>query len=175
MPLRPSIPATAGLVFDRWASPSVLHPPVGGSTEELRSTRSPRIRSRASVIAAILVTGCGTPTAPSLPSIQSVDDLRAALVALGSTVETRSTQSSGIFSVPGEDLLVDGTIVSVYVFADEAAAEADVARLEQALILWVAPPRLYRSGPVLALLVGGTWRVRRNLERAMGPPVAPLD
>lgn len=107
-------------------------------------------------------------------NIPSALDLAEALRDEGAEVEELGEAITGVFSIPGQALRVNGERVDVYRFDDEAAATAEVPRLTQSLILWAAPPRLYQRTRMLVLYVANDAAVAALLRRLLGPPVATV-
>lgn len=135
------------------------------------------LRSAAALAAALAASSCASPTEgplepDALAAGASVGELPGALRSAGATVVETGESVTSIFSVPGAVLVVDGAHVEAFEFPSEGAAVAEVPRLEQALILWATPMRLYRAGRLLVLAPGTPDSLSRVLERVLGPPVA---
>ena len=134
------------------------------------------LRSAAALAAALAASSCASPTEarlePEALAAASVEELPGALRSAGATVVETGESVTSIFSVPGTVLLVNGAHVEAFAFPSEGAAVAEVPRLEQALILWATPMRLYRAGRLLVLAPGTPDSLSRVLERVLGPPVA---
>jgi hypothetical protein len=107
-----------------------------------------------------------------------IDTLRKA----GANVQIGDSVEQPFMSVSGVQVTVNGADVQVFEYADEAAAQSDVATLNDTLagrgttmITWVASPHAYHSGRVLVLYVGDDAGVLKLLEGVMGAPVVELD
>lgn len=111
-----------------------------------------------------------------------------ALNATGATVQAvgeTSEPSQPVFSVPAQVVMVNGEEVQVYVYEDEAAAEAEAARVspngveitpaegrEAEALDWADTPHFYRQGSALVLYVGSATETLEDLEMALGPQFA---
>ena len=126
------------------------------------------------VLSVIGCSGGSEPAAPegSLLVVRTSDALAAALRELGAVVEDGGPTIDSRFSVAGRALLVDDVRVEVYRFPDEVAASAEVGRVSGSAVHWVAPARLYRTGPLLAFTAGTGADLLALLERVLGAPVA---
>ena len=125
-----------------------------------------RILVAAAVIA--LVAGCGGTAGPASPTAtpqgKSVTDdtsLVDALRAAGAKVEMGDEVEQPFFPVPGKVIQINGQGVQVFVFADEAAAQAAAATVppdgttfKTMIVDWMAPPHFYQRGRIIALYVG---------------------
>jgi hypothetical protein len=123
--------------------------------------------------------------------VSLVDHLRAAGVTVvpetaenTPTVPTGETSSS-YMSVAGLVISVNGARVTVYEYADEAAANAEAARISPdggtfqpsrgvsgASVDWIAPPHFYKAGRILVLYVGTDTAITTLLTHQVGPQFA---
>jgi hypothetical protein len=120
-----------------------------------------------------------SPTVPS--EIGTVDQLVRSLRGEGLTVSTNgeiSPSNNGFFTVPAQELLVDGEHVNGFEYptAERAAAEAalissDAQPDPHTRITWVSVPRFYRQGRLIALYVGCSSKILAALEKSLGAPI----
>jgi len=110
--------------------------------------------------------------------VSLIDALRNA----GANVQIGDTVEQPFLSVSGTLLTVNGADVQVFEYENEAAAQADVAKIADTfagrgttMISWVASPHAYHSGRVIALYVGDDAATLKLLEGVLGTPVAELD
>jgi hypothetical protein len=113
--------------------------------------------------------------------VEALDATGASVQAVGEATEP----SQPFFSVPSQTVMVNGEEVQVYIYEDEAAAEAEAARVspdgveitpaegsEAATVDWVDTPHFYRRGPALVLYVGSATDTLEALEIALGAQFA---
>ena len=103
--------------------------------------------------------------------VSLLDALRKA----GANVQVGDAVEQPFLSVSGTQVTVNGTDVQVFEYADEAAAQADVATLADTIagrgttmITWVASPHAYHAGRVIVLYVGDDAATLKLLEDALG-------
>jgi hypothetical protein len=129
-----------------------------------------------SIVAAI---SCGgNPTGPT--TLDTLDELLVALRAQGLSATLAGEISPDVnrfFSVPAQQVLVNGSRVSVFEYptADAAAAEAAMVSPTgqpnpRAIIDWVSTAHFYRKGQLIALYAGCSTETLKALEAALGPP-----
>jgi hypothetical protein len=89
-----------------------------------------------------------------------------------------SPSNNGFFTVPAQELLVDGERVNGFEYstAERAAAEAalissDAQPNPRTRITWVSVPRFYRQGRLIALYVGCSSKLLAALEKSLGAPI----
>lgn len=116
----------------------------------------------------VLVVGCvgttGSVSPTAMPQGKTVTDepsLLDALRAAGAKVEPGDVIEQPFFPVPGKVVKINGQDVQVFVFADEAAAQAAAATVPPngstfatMIVDWMAPPHFYQRGRIVALYVG---------------------
>ena len=114
--------------------------------------------------------------------VNDQESLLDALRKAGANVQLGATVEQPFLSVSGTLLTVNGADVQVFEYENEAAAQADVARLADTfagrgttIITWVASPHAYHSGRVIALYVGDDAATLKLLEGVLGAPIAELD
>ncbi|HEV2236788.1 MAG TPA: hypothetical protein VGR57_09035 [Ktedonobacterales bacterium] len=106
-----------------------------------------------------------------------MDRLRVA----GATVEvTRHRPGSSVIhgtqpTVDEYDLLVDGSLIAAYTFADATAAATYAAHIRDgeyasAMCDCFAPPHFYRSGQLIVAFGGKDARILQLLAAVLGPP-----
>ena len=112
---------------------------------------------------------------PVKDQVSLIDALRKA----GATVTPEDAVEQPFLSVAGTQLGVNGADVQVFEYVDDAAAQADAAKLIDALagrgtvmITWVASPHAYRAGRVIVLYVGDDPAILKLLQGVLGAPVA---
>ena len=114
--------------------------------------------------------------------VNDQESLLDALRKAGANVQLGATVEQPFLSVSGTLLTVNGADVQVFEYENEAAAQADVAKLADTfagrgttMITWIASPHAYHSGRVIALYVGDDAATLKLLEGVLGTPVAELD
>jgi len=112
---------------------------------------------------------------PVKDQVSLIDALRQA----GATVTIGDQIEQPFLSVKGTQISVNGVDVQVFEYPDEAAAQADAAKLADTLagrgttmLNWVASPHAYRAGRVLALYVGDDPAILKLLQQVLGAPFA---
>ena len=131
-----------------------------------------------------------TPDGAPQTAVHSQADLVFALEDDGASValNTEPVPAADIFSIPGQQINVNGQVLDVYLYPDARAAAADAARLSAdgygiapppgsasegpTVLDWAAPPRFYRWDNLIVLYVGEDDEVAHLLERIAGPPFA---
>lgn len=160
------------------ASPATATPPAATPTAPAAPAPSPT--------ATVTITATTPPAPPTatpsedLPLAYAVADLLADLAATGATIEaTTSPIRKPYLGASGTIVRVDGQPVQVFEYADQAALDADLARLAadassvgDSTLVWPAAPHFWRRGSVLALAVTGDPALLQLLETALGPQVA---
>lgn len=126
---------------------------------------------------ALFATACSS--TPSPASLESTDELIAALEAEGLEVSKGELLEADLFSVPA--LLLEGTEGSLQVmeYADQAAAEADASLVDASgstigtsQPFWVDVPHFFKSGKLIVLYVGSDPQALSALEAVLGPQFA---
>ena len=108
--------------------------------------------------------------------VSLVDLLRAQ----GATVEPDSIITESPFSVPAQQIFVDGHGVQVFEYPDSAAMEADASTVSpngvigESDMIPVEPPYFYKGGRVIVVYysIGGETPVIATLESVLGPTFA---
>jgi len=125
-------------------------------------------------ITMLLISACAAP-ASSGDSINDIDGLIDALRAGGATVEPADDVDQPFFMVTGKILRVNGADVQVFVYSDEASAQADADTVDPegsaigtSMVTWIAPPHFYKSGALIVLYVGTDGEVMSLLESVLG-------
>lgn len=130
----------------------------------------------------MLVAACSAHN-PARPSdLVSAEALARLLQHAGGEVmvaEQMPREAFPFFSVNAQRLVVNDENVHVFVYADPAAAQADAALVAPSgspigttQVSWVAPPRFYTRGQIIALYVGRKSIVIQVLDTILGPPFA---
>lgn len=128
--------------------------------------------------------------ASQVEAVTGYDDLIEALRGAGATLEPVGEALPQLpqqfFAVPARLLMVDGSQVHVYEFADATTAEAQAARISPdaseiqpddgasgpSIVEWIATPHFYRQGRLLVLYLGDEPALLDRLEGVLGPPFA---
>jgi hypothetical protein len=97
-------------------------------------------------------------TAPG--PVQTIDDVVAALESAGLTVEVTGAQHDSFFSVPAQELTVEGEPFEVYIYPTAAdrvheteMIRGDGSEVGPVIVDWIAPPHWAAANNVLTLLV----------------------
>lgn len=133
-------------------------------------------------VAGMLSGGC-TAESPVTPGpITSIDLLAAALRAEGAAVAVQGPlprDSYPFFPITGVRRVLSDESITAFPYPTATEAEAAAASISRdgavvgtSNILWVAPPRFYRTDAVIVLYVGTDPGVIGILDRALGPPFA---
>jgi hypothetical protein len=92
--------------------------------------------------------------------VQTLDDVVAALESVGLTVEVTGTERDTFFSVPAQEMTVEGEPFEVYVYPTAAdrvfeteMVRGDGSEVGPVIVDWVAPPHWAAANNVLTLLV----------------------
>lgn len=127
-----------------------------------------------------LLVGCDGPVAPT--SSTELDQLVGALRQQGLTVAAAgriSPSTNGFFSVPADQLRVNDTQVSAFVYSSTSAAAAEAEQITEdaqpsptARVSWVSTPHFYRQERLIVLYVGCAPDIVDALDNTVGPPVA---
>ena len=141
-----------------------------------------RIRGRLALIAsAWFITtamSCSGPTGPT--SEMTVDRLVQALQERGLSVKVEGSISPTVnrfFSVPAQQVVIDGSRVSAFEYPSVKAATAEAATVSPdgqpnpvARFSWVGTPHFYRQDRVIVLYVVCASDLIRTLEDVMASP-----
>ena len=120
---------------------------------------------------------CRTATAPTAGGAldQWLVTLRQQGLAVASA-ERIPPDVNGFFTVPAQQVSVNGSRLSAFEYPSADAATADAARVSAdgqpnplARILWVSTPRFYRQGALIVLYVGCTAEIVQVLDGTLGP------
>lgn len=139
----------------------------------------------ASILIGLLVAGCSAHN-PARPSdLVSAEALARLLQHAGGEVtvaEQMPREAFPFFSVSAQRLIVNDESAHVFVYADQVAAQADAALVAPSVtpigttqVSWVAPPRFYTRGQIIALYVGRKSIVIQVLETMLGLPSQASD
>ena len=144
----------------------------------MRSTRSFLVVALAICLAAF---GAACSSNP-IPIADSQTSLAAALEAAGlspSGPAENNPLDARIFSIPGVYYTADGEKVLAFEFATEADAQAVAAAVSPdgygvgtKYVGWGGTPHIYMNGPLIAVYVGDTIKIKEALTAAMGEQVA---
>ncbi len=145
----------------------------------------------ASLVAAVLLVGCGTSPTSQPPSTQppaaqvpgpQTQAIAARLAAQGATVsfaEAMASSSHPYFAVPAARYQVNGENLYAFEYgspAEAASAAAGIAPdgrlVGNTQVEWVSEPHFSRSDAVVGLYVGREKSTLTQLERVLGPQVA---
>ena len=142
----------------------------------------PRLRIVVSLALVMLVAGCSAhnPARPSdLVSAEAVAGLLEHAGGEVTVAEEMPREAFPFFSVRAQRLVVNDESVHVFAYRDQAAAQADAALVAPSgtpigttQVSWVAPPRFYTRGQIIALYVGRKSSVVQVLDTILGAPFA---
>ncbi|MFN2632954.1 MAG: hypothetical protein ABR610_06010 [Thermoanaerobaculia bacterium] len=86
---------------------------------------------------------------------------------------------SAVFAVPGSVYTVNGDDLQVFVYPTESAALTDSLRIAPSggtvgttAIGWIAPPHVFRRGPLIVVYLGSDARIREALSAELGNQIA---
>jgi hypothetical protein len=109
--------------------------------------------------AALLLAACAP--APAADACASTDAYVEALRAGGAEVEVAEQFSQEFFSVPVQRLVVNGSDVQAYEYADSATAAEESERITgagyiigNAILEWIDTPHWYQCGNLIVLHIG---------------------
>jgi hypothetical protein len=139
-----------------------------------------RMQVVASSVMSLLLIGCSSPVGPS--SSTTLDRFMQALRDQGLTVSLAGQISPSVnrfFSVPANQVRVNGSNVNAFVFQSADAAAAEAALISQdgqpsptVRVTWVSTPRFYRQDAMIVLYVGCAGEIVAALQKTVGAPVA---
>ena len=126
----------------------------------------------------LLLASCRTATAPTAGG-GALDQWLVALRQQGLAVapaERIPPDVNRFFTVPAQQVSVNGSRLSAFEYPSADAATADAARVSAdgqpnplAQITWVSTPRFYRQGALIVLYVGCTAEIVQALDGTLGP------
>jgi hypothetical protein len=112
-------------------------------------------------------------------AVQDLTSLMAALQAAGLTVESGAAVTQPFFTVPGQDLKINGQDVQVFAYDTPQAMEAeasqiapDASTIGTNMPSWTSDPHFYKLGNMLILYVGQDQKILDILSGALGPQFA---
>ncbi|MCA1611072.1 MAG: hypothetical protein LC780_09475 [Acidobacteria bacterium] len=86
---------------------------------------------------------------------------------------------SAVFAVPGSVYTVNGDDLQMFVYPTESAALTDSLRIAPSggtvgttAIGWIAPPHIFRRGPLIVVYLGSDARIREALSAELGNQIA---
>ena len=101
------------------------------------------------------------------------------LRAAGASVEPGAPIAQAMFSVPGQNLTVNGTKLQVFEYSSEAEAvkdretvSLDGSSIGAVSMLWMTQPHFYHQGTLVALYIGEDPDLLRMFENSLGPQFA---
>jgi hypothetical protein len=152
----------------------------GGAAGATSATATPRNQPATQDVSPLATPQPASPTTTSQD--QSITDdarLIEALRAVGAKVELGDAVDQPFFPIPGKVIKISGQDVQVFVFADEAAAQAaaatvpaDGSTFQTMIVDWMAPPHFYQRGRIIALYVGADAAILQLLTTLLGQPFA---
>ena len=105
-----------------------------------------------------------------------------ALVSAGATVGLEGDIEQPFFSVPGQNITVNGEIVQVLEYLDTVLADAEAAQVSPdgssvgtSMVSWIGPPHFYRAEQLIVIYVGENQSVIESIETVLGPQFAGAD
>lgn len=134
----------------------------------------------AGVILALFAAACSSAGGSEVSgSLNTADDLIAALEGQGISVSKGEQIDQAFFSVPALLLNTSETGFQVFEYADEAAAQADAdlvapdgSSVGTSMPFWVDDPHFFRSGKLIVLYLGSDQSILTALEAILGPQFA---
>lgn len=112
-------------------------------------------------------------------SVNTYDELVAALRDNGSEVEFLDPISQPFFVPEGQVISVDGNEVQVFEYTNEEDASSAAGTISSeggsigtTSVLWVEAPHFFRSGSLIVLYVGEEDSVIETLQVVLGPQIA---
>lgn len=139
-----------------------------------------RMHVVASSVICLLLIACSSPVGPS--SSTTLDRFVRALRDQGLTVSLAgqiSPSVNGFFSVPADQVRVNNSQVSVFVYPNADAAAADAALISKdarpsptVRVNWVSTPRFYRQNAMIVLYVGCSTEIVDALQKTVDRPIA---
>jgi len=104
-----------------------------------------------------------------------IDDLRLAAESVAITGKV----DQPFFSVPAQNIVVNGEDVQVFEYLDSTAAKSEAAQISAdgssvgtTMVSWVAPPHFFTRGRLIVLYVGENIAVMSALTDVLGKPIA---
>jgi hypothetical protein len=98
------------------------------------------------------------------------------LQAAGASVEPGAPIVQAMFSVPGQNLSVNGVKLQVFEYSSDAEAKKDMetvspdgSSIGTVSMLWMTPPHFYHKGTLIALYIGEDAELLRIFEDSLGP------
>jgi hypothetical protein len=128
---------------------------------------------------------CSCARSPTTPDqIGSVDQLVGTFLARDfsvSRVGEMSPKTNGYFTVPSQEILVNGARVKAFEYSTSARADSDASLVSlegqpnpRAVIDWIGPPHFYKRERLIVVYIGCATAVIQALQDYLGPPVAGL-
>ncbi len=123
-------------------------------------------------------------TAERLPSLRPLpaEELAKRLRARGLQVEYANAIEQPFFAAPGTVYTVEGADLQIFVYSTESAAAADASRIAPSgrsvgtsAVGWIAPPHIFRKGPMIVIYLGSDSRIRGELAAALGNQIAGAE
>jgi len=122
----------------------------------------------------------GADQAPTpVAAVSETDLLIASFRAAGASVELDGTISQSFFTPLGQIIRVNGQDVQVFVYADEATAQGEAAKVSadgsavgSEQVAWVASPHFFHQGKLIVLYVGDEATVLQVLQSVLGEQFA---
>ncbi len=127
---------------------------------------------------ALLTVTCDSPVTPT--SSISLDQFVQALGRQGLRVSVGdeiAPNVNGFFSVPAQQVRVNDTQLSVFIYRDADAAAAEAALISPdgqpsptTRVAWISTPHFYRQEAMIVLYVGCTSQIIQALQVTVGTP-----
>lgn len=110
------------------------------------------------------------------------EELANRLRARGLRVAYANALEQPFFAVPGSVYTVEGADLQIFVYSTESAASAEASRIDpsgrsvgMAAVGWIAPPHIFRSGPMIVIYLGSDAKIRGELTAALGSQIAGAE
>ena len=128
----------------------------------------------------LALTACSSPTTPT-SSTAALDRFVQALREQGLTVDLAgqlAPSANGFFSVPAEQIRVNDSQLSAFVYRNSDAAVAEASQISRdgqpsptSRVLWVSTPWFYQKDTMIVLYVGCAANILHALQETIGAPI----
>ena len=109
----------------------------------------------------------------------SLEELVSDLQARGAEIQLGDEIEQPFVSVKGQSMKVNGADVQVFEYADEAARQAESAKIPEdgysfdtVMVNWIDQPHFWTDGRLIVLYVGSDPAIIDLLSQALGEPIA---
>ena len=123
-----------------------------------------------------------TENSDDVPDQDAVGRLITAMTARGFTVAPGDVIEQPFFEVPAQVILLEDEAVQLFLFADEAAAQAaaelvttDGGAIGTHMVRWAAPPHFFHDNALIAIYAGSSPEIIEALVLEMGEQFAGAE